>query len=780
MKDMRKVRLAVLLVASCVLAVLLLGCSGGGCAACSDSDLWQTLTGCVDCSSCSSCSACASDSDVSGSDVSDSDVSGSDVSASDSSENDAEGKQNAIAEPVLEEPAITMPQANAVTSGSDTAAIDVSGSDTAAEVSDSDASATTATTATSVTTTAVATTTAATATATTAQSHDAVSVPTNPDGSIIIPNTAAALPMLSLLSGETLGVSDGNVLAVGDRSTREDTIIAICNPDGTTVVLLCHAGTTPCAIEDVAAKYPGRRVAVYRTDRECFVWLREQSSYVVHNGSAAVRLDPALEKPEWVTGTTTALTSGEINDIAFKLARARMYKSTRNGFVIVANNIDILRYAWGEKSTSYEYVAPQGAAFETAVPEPVTDSAANESATAPVASDTDALPMLTLIAGKSADMPDGNVLAIGARETREDAIIAIANPLGSIVLLMCDVDTTKAELDAAAALYPDRRAAVYRTDRECFVWLRGDSSYIVHNSDDAVSVDPALTVPSWVYGKRSTISAAQVKTVVEKLEGARQYQSTRSGFVVIANDIDIHRYFWGQKSPSYHYIEPEHFEPLVSVIVKPTAPTATAPAGTAPASDDDAATTANTGNDVVEASATTRDDGTVVIPNTGMDMPLVSLLAASTVGVEDGLVLAFGAQATREDAIIAITNPAGKCVVFICTPYTDDATIKATAKLYSGRRVELYRTEREGFVWLRGGSSFTVHGASGSVAVDPALTAPEWVTESVAMTDSAVTDALGKYEDATCYTGPRKGFVVVATENDIMRYIWGKRDYTKK
>lgn len=777
MKDMRKIRLAVLLVASCVLAVLLLGCSGGcgGCAACSDSDLWQTMTGCVDCSSCSACSACASDSDVSGSDVSQSDVSGSDVSASDISENDAPGKQNAVAEPTLAEPAITMPQASVVTSGSDVSASDVSGSDAAAEVSGSDASATTATTATASTTTAAEYATVVTTTATTTQSDDTVSVPTNPDGSVIIPNTAADLPLLSLLSGETLGISDGNVLAVGDRSTREDTIIAICNPDGTTVVLLCHAGTTQGEIKEAAARYAGRRVAVYRTDRECFVWLRELSSYVVHNGSAAIRLDPALAKPEWVTGGTTALTASEINDIAFKLDRARQYKGTRNGFVIVANNIDILRYAWGEKSPAYEYIAPQRLVPAATNAENPSGSTANDA----VASDTDALPMLTLVDGKSADLPDGRVLAVGGRDTREDAIIAIANPLGSTVLLLCDTDTTNAELDSVAARYPGRQPAVYRTDREYFVWLRGDSSYIVHNGDDAVSVDSALTVPSWVNGQKTTISAAQVKKIVEKLDGARQYKGTRSGFVVIATDMDILRYFWGDKSPAYEYIEPEHFEPLVPIFTRPTAATSTN-AATAPApSANGAATTANTGNDVVVVSAPTRVDGTVIIPNTGMDMPMVSLLAAGTVGVEDGSVLAFGSELERGDSIIAITNPEGKSVVFICTPDTDAATIKATAEQYSGRRVELYRTGREGFVWLRGGSSFAVHGASGSVAVDPALTAPEWVSESTAMSESAVSDALGKYEDATCYTGTRKGFVVVASDNDILRYTWGARDYTK-
>lgn len=837
MKGSYALRIASLLIAFAIAAILAQGCdtNGKGCSSCADSEFWSMLTACVDCSGCKSCDKCSSDSDVSGTDRQ-LEVSGADeASASDETtvsepaivvvinQDDA---QNDDAQGGADAPAgALMPAANAV-SGTDAAddagadaaegenAPDALGAegDTTAEETTPDEGSVSATDADSVVIVATPeATTAATTTATTADPAlpttttttafvlndgvNAISVPTNPDGTVIIPGTAKELPTLTLLKGETMGVPDGMVLALGARETREDTIVAIANPDGRMVVLLCHADTKQSALESVAACYPDRKVAVYRSDRECFVWLRDQSSYVVHNGSSAVRVDPALEIPAWVTGEKTALSAQDVAEAQYKLDRARQYTGTRNGFVVVATDIDIYRYAWGKKASPMNYVEPEkfpGMAAPSFIA-PIPGATAVPAAAAAPVSGSDAvsgsdlaLPMLTMIDGKAAGLPDGKVLVIAGRELRGDAIVGIANPNGSEVLLFCGVDTRESAISEAAARYANRKAAVYRSDKQSFVWLRAEASAIVHNGDCSVSLDPALEKPVWVGGKVTPLTPDEVKNVAALLDDARQYSSTRGGFVVIANDIEILRYYWGKKNPSYDYIDPVNFKPITAPFARLNGFIAAPAAGEAAAAPAAAAAQPTSSSDVaaapgVDASAPTRVDGSVVIPNTGADLPLASLFDGKTFGVDEGMVLAIGSELVREDTVIAITVPDGKSVLLLCESGTKDSALAEVAKQYKGKKISTYRTDRESFAWLRGGASFTVYnGGNSKVAVDPALTAPEWVGETETLSEAMVKDAIGKYEDAQCYDGPRNGFVVVATHNDILRYWWGKRDYSKK
>lgn len=558
--------LAVILALFTVIAAvaMLQGCevkgnaSCDGCNSCSDSDVFSSCAACIDVSSCVSgcdgCNSCSKEEEAAPEDGT--------IDRQTEDEGVTPIPDDLATEPVTE-PTTTTTTAPQVVSPADqpiNITVNINGVNLDNE--------TTTTEEPTTTTTAEATTTSAEVPTTILEpettSTVAISLPTKPDGTAFIPGTKADLPMLSLLDGPTMGVPDGKVLAVGSRATREDTIIAICNPAGTTITLLCHKDTLPAEIRAVADCYPTRNINVYRTERECFVWLRGNSSYAVHNGSDAVRIDPSLEKPSWITGETSALTTDALSDLQAKIDNARQYSGTRDGFVIVATDIDILRYFWGKKSPAYKHVGPQyfqpilrndgATTSDSDVPAaasaednaPVAETAPVSGSDAPAVNVNVELPLLSLVSGESLGLDDGMALAVGARGLREDAIIAVANPKGSTVLLYCHAGTTNKQLNRVAALYPDRRPLVYRMGRESFIWLREGASYAVYDAESTVAVDPALEAPSWVTGANA-MSDEALTTVKAKYEESARYSGTREGFVIVADDDDILRYNYGKR-----------------------------------------------------------------------------------------------------------------------------------------------------------------------------------------------------------------------------------------
>jgi len=104
-----------------------------------------------------------------------------------------------------------------------------------------------------------------------------------------------------------------------------------------------------------------------------------------------------------------------------------------------------------------------------------------------------------------------------------------------------------------------------------------------------------------------------------------------------------------------------------------------------------------------------------------------------------------------------------------------DPRLMQEAALYADRRPLVYRMGRESFIWLREDASYAVHNGDSTVAIDPALDAPKWVTGGTAMSADALTVVKAKYEEATHYNGTREGFLIVADDNDILRYNYGKR-----